>query len=323
MLSGITILCFAASYAVAFGLELARALWRSLWLRWGALLFVIAGLLAQTLYLYTLAHREILEGVVFSRWYDWCLLAAWVVAAACLALWLRRPQTALGVFMLPMVLLLIAVAYPFRDAPHFARGDAQRVWGLLHGGTLLVGTTGVAIGFVVGLMYLVQSYRLKHKRPSATFKLPSLEWLQRMNEESLLISSFVLAIGLLTGVVLNAVKHAHNAAIVAWTEPTVWSSALLLVWLVAALTFNWLYKPARQGRKVAYLTMASFGFLAIVLGLVLYSQHGTTTATSRRVGQVCAVPPELAQVRNAWWDSLTRPTLQGRPTGGNLWRRTP
>jgi hypothetical protein len=181
--------------------------------------------------------------------------------------------------MLPMVLLLVAVAYAFRDAPQFARDDAQRVWGLVHGGTLLVGTTGVAIGFVVGLMYLVKSYRLKHKLPSATFKLPSLEWLERMNEESLVISSFVIAIGLLTGIVLNAVKHAQDAAAVDWTEPTVWSSALLLVWLVAALAFNWLYKPARQGRKVAYLTMASFGFLAIVLGLVLYSQHGTAGAS--------------------------------------------
>jgi hypothetical protein len=270
------------------------------------LLFVVAGLFAQTLYLYALARTEILEGVVFSRWYDWCLLAAWVVAAACLALSLRRPQTALGVFMLPMVLLLIAVAYPFRDAPHFARSEAQRVWGLLHGGTLLVGTTGVAIGFVVGLMYLVQSYRLKHKMASATFKLPSLEWLQRMNEESLIISSFIIAIGLLTGIVLNAVKHAQHAATVAWTEPTVWSSALLLVWLVAALTFNWLYKPARQGRKVAYLTMASFGFLAIVLGLVLYSQHGTKSP---------AVGNALRGVPSGWLeaDSRFRNATEGVP----------
>ena len=89
-----------------------------------------------------------------------------------------------------------------------------------------------------------------------------------------------ILIGLLTGIVLNAVKHAQQAATVAWTEPTVWSSALLLVWLVAALSFNWLYKPARQGRKVAYLTMASFGFLALAIAMVLYSQHGTTrTAT--------------------------------------------
>jgi hypothetical protein len=127
-----------------------------------------------------------------------------------------------------------------------------------------------------------------------------------MNEESLIISSFIIAIGLLTGIVLNAVKHAQHAATVAWTEPTVWSSALLLVWLVAALTFNWLYKPARQGRKVAYLTMASFGFLAIVLGLVLYSQHGTKSP---------AVGNALRGVPSGWLeaDSRFRNATEGVP----------
>ena len=35
------------------------------------------------------------------------------------------------------------------------------------------------------------------------------------------------------------------------------------------LVFESVYKPARQGRKVAYLTLASFVFLALVLGIVL------------------------------------------------------
>lgn len=281
MLSGITLTCFAASYTVALALEAGRIAVRNRWLRVGALVFLAAGLIAQTLYLYDLAREEIISGVVFSSWYDWCLLAAWVLAAACLALSLRRPQASLGVFMLPMVLVLVGVAQLVSDWPQFARGEALRVWGILHGLTLLIGTTGVTIAFVVGLMHLLQSYRLKHKvPPSSSFKLPSLEWLQRMNEESLVISSFMLALGLLTGVVLNVIQHAFDEASVAWTEPAVWSSGLLFLWLLGAMLFNWLYKPARQGRKVAYLTMASFGFLAIVLGLVLFSQHAAPRAAT-------------------------------------------
>ena len=53
-----------------------------------------------------------------------------------------------------------------------------------------------------------------------------------------------------------------------------------MLWLLAATTFEWLYKPAQQGRKVAYLTVASFVFLAVVMALVLAgnSQHSRPRA---------------------------------------------
>jgi hypothetical protein len=44
---------------------------------------------------------------------------------------------------------------------------------------------------------------------------------------------------------------------------------VLLVWLLAATIFEWTYKPAQQGRKVAYLTVASFVFLALVMMILL------------------------------------------------------
>jgi len=303
MLSGITITCFAASYAVALGLELARARVRNSWLSGAAIGFLIAGVFAQSLHLWYLARDELGRTVLFSSWHDWCLLAAWILALACLGLSVRKVPLA-GIFMLPPVLALIGAAYLLRDSRPFERTEAMRYWGIGHGVALLIGTVAVTIGFVAGLMFLLQAYRLKNKiPPSKTFKLPSLEWLQRLNEESLLISSFFLAVGLLTGIVLNIIQHAQAEVTVAWSEPTVWSSGLLLLWLVVALLFNWLYKPARRGRKVAYLTMASFGFLAIVLGLVLFSQHaaGPARSTAKPAGGAAAdraPPPSLDVVAN-------------------------
>lgn len=281
MLSGITITCFATAYSVTFLMEVARVMFRVAWLKVAALVMAGAGWLTQTVYLYLLALDEQRHGgVIFASWKDWCLLAAWVLAAAYLGLALRRPQTAVGLFMLPVVLALVGLGYVFRDATPFARRDAMSIWAIVHGIALLVGTVAVTIGFVAGVMYLVQSWRLKHNMPSTKgFKLPSLEWLQRMTEESLVISSALVVIGLIAGVVWNIIEHANEQSAVPWTEPTVWSSGLLLLWLVAALLFNWLYKPARQGRKVAYLTLANFGFLALVLSLVLFSQHATPSAS--------------------------------------------
>ncbi len=56
----------------------------------------------------------------------------------------------------------------------------------------------------------------------------------------------------------------------------IWSSALMLVWLVAAAAFNAVYRPARRGRKVAYLTIVSFLFLVVALAVLLLvnTEHG-------------------------------------------------
>ena len=69
----------------------------------------------------------------------------------------------------------------------------------------------------------------------------------------------------------------------------------MLAWLVVAAVFGGLYKPARHGRKVAYLTVASFGFLMLALGTLLLvdTGHGgqkvphVAAAGRRRAGAAC------------------------------------
>jgi hypothetical protein len=50
----------------------------------------------------------------------------------------------------------------------------------------------------------------------------------------------------------------------------------LFGWLLAAAIFSAIYRPARSGRKVAYLTVTSFAVLAVSIGvsLSLPSEHG-------------------------------------------------
>jgi hypothetical protein len=65
------------------------------------------------------------------------------------------------------------------------------------------------------------------------------------------------------------------------------------LWLVAAEVFRLVYPAARRGRKVAYLTLASFGFLVIALAALMLvdTVHGeshraavTQNPTSRNLG---------------------------------------
>ena len=257
-LTHVHISCFVASYAVALLLELARLLLRTQARILGTLGFTAAGILAQTIYIVLRSTPDPQQAPPLSSWFDWLLLVAWGVAVAYLIQMIRRPQAAAGIFMLPLVLVLIGVASLFRHAEPFPRDQAMHVWGMVHGMALLLGSVVVMLGFIAGVMYLVQSRRLKKKLPPPRgLKLPSLEWLQQSTKHALLLSSWLLAAGLLSGVILNLLQGRNRMP---WTDPVVWTSGILFVWLVVVLVFEAVYKPAQQGRKVAYLTLASFRF---------------------------------------------------------------
>ncbi len=265
----IEIVCFAASYAVALLLEIARFWFRSRQRSRVGLGFVVAGLLAQTLFL---VSRTVHGGATpLSSNFDWYLVAAWVLVAFYLYVIWQHPTFSIGIFVLPLVLVLIAVATFLTDREPFPADRASLWWGAFHGAFLLAGTVAVLIGAISGTMYLVQANRMKHKKPQARgLQLPSLEWLQRINTRAITLSMLMLAVGLLSGSILNLVNHGGNMTTVPWSDPVVWSSAVTLLWLAVALAFATVYKPARQGRKVAYLTVTSCAFLVFSLGVGLF-----------------------------------------------------
>lgn len=312
MLSNISLTCFAASYAVTLGLEISRLFFR-LPVRWMVMIgFAAAGLFAHVTYLLVRLRLELQGGVIapLSSWYDWCLLAALVLAATYLGLAIRRPENTVGLFLLPLTLGLIAVAYAVADTPHFDRQDALSYWGVFHGIMLLLGTIAATLGFAAGVMYLLQSYRLKQKLlPRPGFRLPTLEYLQRFNRRSLWISTGLLALGLLAGLVLNIVRQSTQIGTISWTDPVVISSSVLFLWLAFATLCESFYRPARQGRRVAYITLVSFIFLCLVLSLVLWGQHGSSPVSESSVN---ATLENTAQVSPTY----KSPPHQRNETGG-------
>ena len=132
------------------------------------------------------------------------------------------------------------------------------------------------IGFVAGLMYLGKAWRLKRKRlPSGGLSLPSLEWLQWANSRAIFVAVAMLGVGIISGVVLNQINISNPSARLALTDPVVISTWLMFFWLLGTVALVAWHRRERQGRKVAYLTLASFVFLAIVLavGLLMQTKH--------------------------------------------------
>ena len=274
--SGISIVCFAASYAVALACEASRPVFRSS-LRGAAMVgFAAAGLVAHTLFLAWRGASG--SGAPLSSPFDWYLLAAWLLAAGSLWLTLANPRTPVGLFLLPVVLALVGAATLASREP-FLQSPASRVWGRVHGSFNLAASVSVAIGAAAGLMWLIQAGRLARKQPPIRgFRMPSLERLAHLTHRALAVAAWTAAAGFASGLVLNAVNRRHGLLeTVPWNDPVVLRMGALVAWLVAA---DALAHAARRrpdgGRVTAWLSLASLGVLtgSILWGLFGRSQHG-------------------------------------------------
>ncbi len=281
----ISITCFAASYLVVFALEISRVFFDASIRKFVRVTFATAGLFAHTVYLIMQGMLEIdATGIWLNSWFAWCLATAWVLAAAYLWISVRQSKSVLGLFLLPAILVLIAVGIQFGSENLFTVGHAKTVWSTVHGSSLLLGTAVVVLGFVFGVVYLIQANRLKRKLPqSKHFRLPSLEWLQKSSETSLVTSTVLLAVGLISGIAINLIRQSGegSAGAIAWTEPVIWTSAILFLWLLTVSIFSFVYQPARQGRKVAYLVVTCFLFLVLELVIVWRTGHAVNSDTAK------------------------------------------
>src|SRR5580704_13056754 len=115
----VTMFCFLASYLVAFILELSRLVGRSAISRFVMIGFGLAGFLAHTLYLLNRSQQTHLPPLLAST-HDWMLVLAWVLALCYLILTLLQKELAVGVFALPVVLLLASSAYFVNREPYAA-----------------------------------------------------------------------------------------------------------------------------------------------------------------------------------------------------------
>ena len=278
---GVKIYCFGACYLIALVLEFPGSWSRLRYRRAACLIAASAGLVAHTAYL---GQRvAAMPSLPLASHHDWLLLAAWLLAVIYVGTLFYYPRASLGVFLLPAVLAMIGVATVATTAP-LASFEAPRIWGLVHGVFLLLGTIAVLLGFLAGLMYLVQSRRLKNKLTASNrMRLPSLEWLERVNSRSLGAAALLVGGGFLTGVVSHLAQREGRGAL-PWTDPVVLSLSAMLLWLIIAEVFRLVYPAARRGRKVAYLTIAAFVFLLLVLVTVTWqdSLHMTVGETAQR-----------------------------------------
>ena len=248
-MDAIKVMCFAASYASAFALELWHLARPRPILRYIALGFACAGLVTQVIYM-------VMQAVPLGSSTGSLFFLAFILAVFYVGETLHHQRIAWALFVLPLVLGLIGLGVLVQSPTPAALGD---FWVWAHVVLVLLAAVGVSIGFIASVMYMVQLRRLQAKlSPNQGLPLFNLERLELMNRRALLWSFPILTVGLLIGVVLQFSKGVED-----WYSLRVLSVAGL--WIVFAILLYLRYRVHVRGRQLALWTMFAFAILVLAL----------------------------------------------------------
>ncbi len=261
-LHNVSLICFLCSYLVALALELTQFVRRTTAARIGTLLFGVAGFVAHTTYLLGRSQLHDLPPLLSST-YDWMLVSAWLAMALYLGVQLWSPKLSLGIFAIPIVLMLIGVA-PFTSRVPIPQVSQMRWWSMLHASLWSIGILGILLACLASLMYLVQHYRLKSKQVELpALHLLSLERLSRINWWLVVVSVPLQTLGMATGLwmIYLSKKGEHPVDLL---SSTVVINAVM--WVVMALLFGWMLGAKNPtGRLVAFRTILGCLFMVLTL----------------------------------------------------------
>jgi cytochrome c-type biogenesis protein CcsB len=256
-----------ALYLLGTAFFLAYLLRRSEALSKVSLAITGIGFLSHTIALGT--RMMLANHVPLSSFHEAMLFFSWALVLVFLLVEMRHHIHVLGSFILPLALvsLLSAAALP-REVPTL-EPVLRTVW--VHVTLSMLGTVGFAVAFVAGIMYLIQDGLLKSKRFNVVYaKLPPLDFLDRLNQQSIVVGFPLLTLGIIAGAV--SAEFARGSAL-NWNPEQTWALVTWLFYfvvLMGRITVGW------RAKRAAYLTIIGFaGVILTLIGVVLKG-HGAT-----------------------------------------------
>ncbi|TAJ07126.1 MAG: c-type cytochrome biogenesis protein CcsB [Nitrospirae bacterium] len=252
-------------YFAGTGFFLAYLLRRSEALSRVSLGVTAVGFLTHTLALLT---RMLEAGqVTLASFHEAMSFFSWALVLVFLFVEIRQRIHVLGSFILPLALisLLSAAALP-KEVPTL-EPVLKTVW--VHVTLSMLGTVGFAVAFVAGIMYLIQDGLLKSKRFNVLYsKLPPLDFLDRLNQQSIVMGFPLLTMGIIAGAF--SAEFAQGSYL-SWNPEQLWALVTWLFYfvvLMGRLTVGW------RAKRAAYLTIIGFaGVVLTFIGVVLKA-HG-------------------------------------------------
>ncbi len=180
------------------------------------------------------------------------LLALLLVAAFLLVYW-RYRAISLGIFILPLVFLLLLLPAAGPDRGVLTVPWMRNGWLFVHISLVLAAYTALILSLLASLLYLIQERRLKQKSVEGIFRhLPPLETIDQIAYKSLVVGFPCMTGGLLAGALIA--QESIGASY--FLDPKVLLSIgmwLLYIWMLFVRKSTGL-----RGKRAVYLSSLIF-----------------------------------------------------------------
>ena len=191
--------------------------------------------------------------------YESLLTISWAMMVVYLLLEWRTHIKALGLYVLPLVLVFLGIAWANYEATSAVMPALESDIVVIH---VIVIFTAIAAFIVAGgsaAIYLIEARKLKHRKAGGVLgRLPSLESLDRLTGHAIMFGLPFLSMGIVAGII-----RAQKFRVESW-----YTDALVLLaigaWLVYAAFVYLRYARGWHGRRPAWLAIAGLVFLFVI-----------------------------------------------------------
>ena len=197
---------------------------------------------------------------------------AWFFGIVYLSLewWLK--ERSLGMFILPIILILHIVSSIYidlsRELPSLL---VEEVVFEVHVFVLMLSYSAFAISFIASLLYLILSHEIQKKNPGLFYRrLPSLAFFDSLSNRAVNIGLLFLTLGVALGIYEGA-KIADQ--FFKWDAKFI---AVGLTWLIYVLHLLGRFAIGWQGKRAAVVSVLGFGWLLfsfLIVSLTLSKVH--------------------------------------------------
>jgi len=197
---------------------------------------------------------------------------AWFFGIAYLGLEWRLHETSLGLFILPIIIVLHTLSNLFLDLNRALPPILMQEFLFeIHVVILLFSYSAFAISFIASLLYLLLAREIQKKSAGLFYRrLPSLAFFDALSNRGVNIGLLFLTLGVAFGIYEGA-KVAEQ--FFKWDAKFV---AVGLTWLIYFFHLLGRFKLGWQGRRAAFVSLLGFGsllFSFLIVSLTLSEVH--------------------------------------------------
>lgn len=216
--------------------------------------WIIGATLFHTLYLVLLSLKlgHLPVGDIFKV----LTTCAWFFMAVYLILEIRLQEMTMGVFFLPIIVILQSISNLFLDVDKPLAAVLTDVLFEVHVAIMISAYAAFSISFISSVMYILLSREMQSKKLGIFFeRLPSLEFFDKLSNQAVNIGLVVVTLGILLGFYMGmnvwegrwALDPKLLAVLISW--------AIYLTHFVTRKSIGW------QGRRAAIVSVIGYNWL--------------------------------------------------------------